>query len=548
MKFSKRQLSFFFTIVLAAGLFVGAKKLLADANSNLAGYAWSSNIGWIKLNNCTDPANASTCTGSGYGVNILPAAPGTISGYAWSSNIGWITFNDPSCPLTGCTPGARADWANKNSDGSVNIKGWARTCSVYASGCSGALKNQAALGICNGIKDWSNKNVYDTGDTDTRCEWDGYIALDATTAGGTGGNWGWKINTDKSITGFAWGSEVIGWVKSVSLSIGNSSGLAVTLTANPTTIKRGDTSTLTVIATNIDGPNACSGLPSPITMAKNADGSWTATQVVTPGLTTEYTVNCTKGGTVVQAKATVTVTYFKTPADDGTGCPTAPCSKSSGGSGGPGGNGGYCTLDNPQFAWDSIETSCTITRQGGGTQTVAGSSKAAGGTLGTDGLYYFTTNLGVTGTTTNYTLKCGSGTTALTYTNTINRCTPDYSIVVTPDKQTLIPGAIGKMVATYTVSINPIQGFVDPVTLSIGSWPANIPASKVSAFTPTIITSTGGIFSTSVFTVTLDTKELKTSTTYTPVIIKGVSSAGITRQASVSVGSDVKKQPIYSEF
>lgn len=48
--------------------------------STLSGYAWSSNIGWIKF------------SGPTYGVN-MDDATGNLSGYAWSSNIGWVRFN-----------------------------------------------------------------------------------------------------------------------------------------------------------------------------------------------------------------------------------------------------------------------------------------------------------------------------------------------------------------------------------------------------------------------------------------------------------------------
>jgi hypothetical protein len=160
----------------------------ASTANNVAGSGWSSNIGWIKLNNCTDPTTASTCSGPDYGVTFSSEAPGTGSGMAWSSNIGWISFDNTGCPSSaiGCTGGTRADWANPNGDGSVNIKGWARVCSVYVSGCSGALKQDYIKG-----------------------GWDGYIAL----SDPSGSSFGMKINTDMSISGYAWGSDVIGWVR-----------------------------------------------------------------------------------------------------------------------------------------------------------------------------------------------------------------------------------------------------------------------------------------------------------------------------------------------
>lgn len=507
MKISKRQLALILSFVLVVGVFFGAKQLLADAGNNGYGYGWSSNIGWIKLNNCDDPANQGTCTGSSYGVSVMPTAPGTISGYAWSSNIGWITFNDSGCPTPGCTPGARANWTNKNSDGSVNITGWARACSVYSNGCSGALLGQDALG-----------------------GWDGYIALDSSTGGGSGGQWGLKINNDSTVQGFAWGSDVIGWIKGITMAI-SGAGTNVTLTANPTSIPRGNSSTLTVTATNIDGPNACSGLPSPVTMVLGANNTWTGTISVSPLTTTNYTVNCTKGTYTGTANATVTVTFFTTP----------------GGSGGGSGTGGYCAVSAPQFAWNSAASSCTITRQGGGSQTVAGTSQAAGGALGTDGNYYFTSSLSLTGgSSTTYTLQCGSGSTTLTLNTTVNRCVPDYTVTATPQTQTLVQSD-KQLTATYTVSIVPRDGFSAPIDLTIAAWPSTMPASKNFTFSPATVTASNGSYGTSTLTITIDAADVKTSRTFSPIVIQGTGS-GIVRQASIGAGAVVKAQPIYNEF
>jgi hypothetical protein len=181
--------SFFaFTALILLVCTMSISSAHASTTNNVAGHAWSSNIGWVKLNNCTDPANASTCTATDYGVSFSDTAPGTGSGMAWSSNIGWISFENTGCPggVTGCTGGTYADWANPNGDGSVNIKGWARVCSVYVSGCSGALKVNSTTG-----------------------GWDGYIAL----SDPLGSSFGVKINPTMSISGYAWGSDIIGWIQ-----------------------------------------------------------------------------------------------------------------------------------------------------------------------------------------------------------------------------------------------------------------------------------------------------------------------------------------------
>lgn len=64
--------------------------------STLSGYAWSSNVGWIKF------------SGPTYGVN-MDDVTGNLSGYAWSSNIGWVKFNNTDT----------AEW----SSGLIKLKG-----------------------------------------------------------------------------------------------------------------------------------------------------------------------------------------------------------------------------------------------------------------------------------------------------------------------------------------------------------------------------------------------------------------------------------------
>ena len=174
------------SLVLGIGaLITGAVLFLAVAHAsstdNLFGWAWSNNAGWIKMNNCD---TAQSCGGNSFGVSMQQTAPGAITGYAWSSNIGWITFNNVGCPplVTDCTAGAYTDWTTGK------ITGWARACSVYASGCSGALKDNAFRG-----------------------DWDGFIALSRVR--GASPDWGVKINTTTgALSGYAWGSDVLGWI------------------------------------------------------------------------------------------------------------------------------------------------------------------------------------------------------------------------------------------------------------------------------------------------------------------------------------------------
>ncbi len=123
------------------------------------GWAWSSNIGWINFGS----NNASRS----YGVCYDDVAK-TFSGYAWSSNIGWLK-------LDGVAVGSTGDLMNS-----------AQFCTplTNASSCSG---------------------------TPQAGGWDGKLAMSGTWTGGS------KLDTSLptlyKLTGFAWGSDVVGWVK-----------------------------------------------------------------------------------------------------------------------------------------------------------------------------------------------------------------------------------------------------------------------------------------------------------------------------------------------
>ncbi len=137
-----------------------AKISRAASVSNLNGWAWSSNIGWVSLN-CQD---TSVCSASDYKVQV--DSDGKLSGYAWSSNIGWIQFN-PAGP--------------------------------YPESPQTSAVIDLVTGVASG---WLRALSYGGG-------WDGWIKItDA------------KVNSGK-FEGWAWGSLVVGWLNfgNVNISI-----------------------------------------------------------------------------------------------------------------------------------------------------------------------------------------------------------------------------------------------------------------------------------------------------------------------------------------
>ena len=166
---------------------------VAGSSDNISGFAWSSNIGWISFNstNCdSSPEDGLSdgvpagCPAAGtaipdYGVNIAPlSGTGIFSGYAWSENIGWIDFAPAGPYPEAPNNSAQINWTTGD------VTGWARALS-YGGG------------------------------------WDGWIKLS-----GTAGlaSYGVTFNSSTNeFEGYAWGSDVIGWIDFNS-NLSNSNG------------------------------------------------------------------------------------------------------------------------------------------------------------------------------------------------------------------------------------------------------------------------------------------------------------------------------------
>ncbi|MBU2579510.1 PKD domain-containing protein [Patescibacteria group bacterium] len=164
-------ISIFLIVAIVVFFGIGQKITIVQAGleDNVVGFAWSENIGWISFNNLSDGSAVN------YGVNV-DVSNGNFSGYAWSEHIGWISFNEsdtgvpPSndpCPGSSCI--AKAVPSNQLGRSNVNINGWARALS-YGGG------------------------------------WDGWIRFDHGQANPA------YIGADGDWHGWAWGSDVVGWI------------------------------------------------------------------------------------------------------------------------------------------------------------------------------------------------------------------------------------------------------------------------------------------------------------------------------------------------
>lgn len=209
----KTIFSLFFTFAISlifVFAFSGSAFAAKKSDHVLHGYIWSDNIGWISLN-CAD---TSTGCGSDYKV-VIDYTTGQLSGYGWSSNIGWISFNSSSvsgCPAknsynNSCTPTAVLSSGTYGTPPFPQILGWARALSHNSS-------------------------------------WDGWISLSCYNTNGCGtNNYGVvlpndsanAITTDGSLTGYAWGSTVTGWL--------NFAGVTVVRGSSEITLKAFDVNT-----------------------------------------------------------------------------------------------------------------------------------------------------------------------------------------------------------------------------------------------------------------------------------------------------------------
>lgn len=268
---------FILTIVVAGGLFLDSQKTSASTTDNITGWAWSGNVGWISMNCKTGGSSSSDiCFKSNYGVNLN--TDGTLTGYAWSDNVGWIKFGG----LSGFPVHESSVAQNAQVNFSTGqVSGWVRVC--------GGTIN----GNCDSMAIPTDKT------------WDGWISLSGTknTSPDMSGAGGVTYKSDGAFVGFAWGTNVMGWVD-FSGVIGpvNELTFQVYRTASgietaggSTTIGPGETATLVWSSPGLSSP--C------IASAKPADFDWNSStapeiseekreKIVMPIQTTVYELQC----------------------------------------------------------------------------------------------------------------------------------------------------------------------------------------------------------------------------------------------------------------
>lgn len=169
---------FLVSVLLMAACILPSGAVFA-ASSEITGYAWSENIGWVS-SNCADRG---VCAASNYVLTISDDTPNKakISGYAWSENIGWMTFNESDlagCPSAPCEasvdltcPGGKcgvSGWARVLANGG-GWDGWVKLGGVAADGSPYPLYAEASTGEFRGwawsdmVLGWLSFNCADRG-------------------------------------------------------------------------------------------------------------------------------------------------------------------------------------------------------------------------------------------------------------------------------------------------------------------------------------------------------------------------------------------------
>ncbi|MEK7187247.1 MAG: hypothetical protein AAB691_00165 [Patescibacteria group bacterium] len=195
-----------FVTILCVVFFVGQPANGASADLKLEGWIWSPNIGWISFCGGKNTFNCPGPSSAAYQV-IIDNNTGAFSGYAWTPNAGWLSFNRNQ---TRTPPGAPFNSSGATSTAWIDplastkkMEGWGR----FLAGCDftvdtdGDGKADQCVSSGPGINSggWDGWVSFSEGITSvTRQPYPGFVAS--------------KSGTKGVLLGYAWGSDVVGWL------------------------------------------------------------------------------------------------------------------------------------------------------------------------------------------------------------------------------------------------------------------------------------------------------------------------------------------------
>ena len=162
----KKYIIIFAVLVISLGSARVAHGVTQNTPVPLSGWGWSSTTGWVSFSSKDNytGTNGNGTSSIAYGVTIATSSvinsgvTGRFAGYAWSSNIGWISFNYADVIACGATEpssvdlisGAVIGWARVMSEKDRN-DGWDGCISLsgtnFASPVIGQIIVQDSLGV-----------------------------------------------------------------------------------------------------------------------------------------------------------------------------------------------------------------------------------------------------------------------------------------------------------------------------------------------------------------------------------------------------------------
>lgn len=318
---SKRNTLLGLVVLAVAFLVFGGAQLAQATNQPVNGWGWAATAGWLSMNCDNDPAN-NDCASATYGVEIDDVT-GELTGYGlfnpadyqsgalgyYIPNVGYISFNpvghggiQPAYPNGNGTvaQSASVDLVGAPSIPSRQVKGWARACAIFTSGC---IESNAGAGG----PPQSAANIKPTNQTGG---WDGWISMSGTGYGVT-----LDITTGE-FSGYAWGGSILGWIDfsnvtteplappvgAVDLAITADPLIVPTATANggvnPTTTLTWSTVAATYTNCEASSPQTVSGWhgTTPTPPAVGTPQSQAGVAVTAP--VTTYSIRCSEDNSV----------------------------------------------------------------------------------------------------------------------------------------------------------------------------------------------------------------------------------------------------------
>jgi hypothetical protein len=103
-------------------------------DTELTGYAWGENIGWLSLN-CAN-GSSPLCSASNGNFKVANDGQGNLSGYAWGSTAGWISFWCGNSAVNNCSSNGNFR-VTINSNGEFNGYAWSQNFGYIKFECPG---------------------------------------------------------------------------------------------------------------------------------------------------------------------------------------------------------------------------------------------------------------------------------------------------------------------------------------------------------------------------------------------------------------------------